>query len=31
MSYAPALPPTLEDENGDTLRFPAAEPLGMAS
>jgi hypothetical protein len=25
MSYAPALPPTLEDENGDRLRFPAAE------
>ena len=30
MSYAPALPPTLEDEHGDTLRFPAAEPLEMA-
>jgi len=26
MSYAPALRPTLEDENGDTLRFPAAGP-----
>ncbi len=25
MSYAPALPPTLEDENDDTLRLPAAE------
>jgi hypothetical protein len=31
MSYAPALLPTLEDENGDTLGFSAAEPLGMAS
>jgi hypothetical protein len=29
MSYAPALPPTLEDENVE--RLPAAEPLGMAS
>ena len=28
MSYAPALPPTLEDENGDKVRLPAAEPLG---
>jgi hypothetical protein len=31
MSDAPALPPTLEDENGDTLRLPAAKPLGMGS
>jgi len=31
MTYAPALPPTPEDENSDTLRLPAAEPLGMAS
>ena len=31
MSYAPALPPTLEDENRDKLSLPAAEPLEMAS
>ena len=28
MSYAPALPPTLEDENGDKVRLPAAEHVG---
>jgi len=31
MSYAWALPATLEDDNGDTLRLPTAEPLGMGS
>jgi hypothetical protein len=31
MSYVPALPPTLEDGTAITLRFPAAESLGMAS